>query len=148
MVEPSPNVTRRTAIATVVGGATVATAMAQSQPGTANAVLASFADAFSSPFFSLERGDETAWAAEVGTVFTVQGGPSLQVTGIETFARYGRTAANLIRSRAFLVNFAATDRGRIVGDTIYRVTHPRFGSFDLFLKTTPELPTFAQAVFN
>lgn len=150
MDEQKAKLTRRAAIATVVGGATLAAATARSQLGGSTDVLALFEGGFSSPFFSLERGDHTAWLGEVGTELQTRGGPALRVTGVETFADYGRSEGveELIRSRAFAVNFESVGSGRIAADTIYTVTHPRYGSFDLFLKTTPALPGFVQAVFN
>lgn len=140
-------ITRRAAIAALVGGAAFAAAIAQAQSASGD-VADPFADLFQSPFFSLERADDTAWAAEVGNVLEVQAGALLRVVGVETFAAYGSQEADLIRPRAFIVNFELEGGEPIEGDVIHRLTHPSHGSFDLFLKTTPELPAFVQAVFN
>ncbi len=149
MAEKRSKLTRRAAIATVVGGATIVTAMARTQVKSGRTdPLAAFRHSFQSPFFSLQRGDDTAWAAEVGTVLQTRSGARLRITGVETFASYGRRQRNLIRPRAFAVNFELVGGRPIAGDTIHTLAHPRHGVFDLFLITTPQLPAFAQAVFN
>jgi hypothetical protein len=149
MDETKTRITRRGALACAVGGATIVTAIAQTKPkaGAADPLLA-FRNAFRSPFFSLERGDHTAWRMEVGTTLRTSGGALLRVSGVETFADYGRQARNLIRSRAFLVNFELVGGRPLTADAIHTLTHPRYGRLDLFLKTTPGLPRFVQAVFN
>jgi hypothetical protein len=149
MAESHSKLTRRAAIAAVVGGATIATAVARTQIKPAGPdALTAFRSSFRSPFFSLEKGDDLAWGTQIGSVLQVQGGAQLRVTGVETFASYGRRHRNLIRPRAFLVNFQLVGGQPIQGDIVHRLTHPSLGSMDLFLKTTPELPNFAQAVFN
>lgn len=146
MAESKKSLSRRAMLGGVVGGGAVVAAAAKTGLTSVSSVD-SFARNFTSPYLSLERADHKAWAAEVGKVLTVDGGPSLRIASVETFVRYGETAG-LIRSCAFLVNLQATTSGRIVGNTIYRVTHPTNGSFNLFLVTSPLYPTFAQAVFN
>ena len=137
--------TRRAAIATM-GGGMVAVAIAapslKSDP-----TLTSFGQAFSSPSVSLDRAGDTTWSAEIGSVLQVQNGPRLRIRGVETGASYGQHA-ELIRSRSFLVNFDVVDTTGIAGDAVYRVTHDRYGSFDLFLKTAAATPRFVQAAFN
>lgn len=141
-------VSRRMLLGTLAGGATAATALAATRASDGGTITQTFTNAFTSPFFSLSTADHTAWTAEIGKSLQVENGPSLLITGVETFASYGTTDEDLIRPRAFLVNMNVTGRGRLTGNTIQRVTHKRYGSFDLYLITTPALPTFAQAVFN
>ena len=147
MAEKTKSLSRRAMLGGVVGGGAIAAAAAKSGLADLGSVTNSFSRGFTSPYLSLERADHKAWAAEVGKTLAVDGGPSLRIASVETFVRYGETDG-LIRSRAFLVNLQATTSGRIAGDTIYRVTHPTNGSFNLYLVTSPLHPTFAQAVFN
>ena len=148
MSRTSSKLSRRTLLATLAGGGTVAAALASPRLLGEETLSDAFEDAFVSPFFWLERGDDRAWSAQIGNVLQVEGGTAMRVSGVETFAAYGATDADLVRPRAFAVNFEIVSGGRIAGDVIHRVTHPSYGSFDLFVKTTPELPTFVQAVFN
>jgi hypothetical protein len=148
MSRTSSKLSRRTLLATLAGGGTVAAALARPRVLGEESLSDAFEEAFVSPFFWLERGDDRAWAAQVGKVLEVEGGAAMRVIGIDTFADYGAADADLIRPRAFAVNFEIVSGGRITGDVIHRVTHPSYGSFDLFVTTTPGLPTFAQAVFN
>lgn len=145
MAEQTKSLSRRAMLGGAVGGVAIAAAAAKT--GLTDTATETFASSFSSPFFSLERADHTAWAAEIGKTLAVEGGPTLRIASVETFVSYGETEG-LIRSRAFLVNLQATTTGRITGNTIYRVTHKRYGTFNLYLVTSPQHPTFAQAVFN
>ena len=145
MAETTKSLSRRAMLGGVVGGGAIAAAAAKT--GLTDSVTQTFTSSFTSPSFSLETADHTAWAAEVGKTLSVEGGPTLRIASVETFVGYGATAG-LIRSRAFLVNLQATTTGRIVGNTLYRVTHKRYGTFNLYLVTSPQHPTFAQAVFN
>ena len=147
MAEKTKSLSRRAMLGGVVGGGAIAAAAAKTGLTDLSSATSTFSRTFTSPFFSLERADHKAWAAEVGKTLAVQSGPTLRIASVETFVRYGETDG-LIRSRAFVVNLQAITSGRIVGDTIQRVTHPTYGSFDLFLVTSPSHPTFAQAVFN
>ena len=144
MSRTTSKLSRRTLLASLAGGGTIAAALASPR------LLGeeTLSDAFVSPFFWLERGDDRAWSAQIGNVLQVEGGSAMRVIGVDTFAAYGASDADLVRPRAFAVNFEIVSGGRIAGDVIHRVTHPSYGSFDLFVKTTPELPTFVQAVFN
>lgn len=145
MAEQRKSMSRRAVLGGVVGGGAIAAAAAKTALTDLSSATASSSTALTNS--SLELGDHKAWAAEVGKTLTVNGGPSLKISSVETFVRYGETAG-LIRSRAFLVNLQATTSGRIAGNTIYRVTHPTKGSFNLFLISSPLFPTLAQAVFN
>ncbi|HEY0326088.1 MAG TPA: hypothetical protein VGC46_08955 [Allosphingosinicella sp.] len=144
MAEKTKSLSRRAMLGGVVGSGAIAAAAGTTLTGTS---IDSFSSSFSSPYSTLELGDHTAWAAEVGKTLAVEGGPTLRIASVETFVGYGETEG-LIRSRAFLVNLQATTTGRIVGNTIHRVTHKRYGTFSLYLLTSPLHPTFAQAVFN
>ncbi len=148
MPDTSSLFTRRALLATVVGGATIATALAQPRVRRSLGTGATFKSAFTSASFSLVRSDHDAWAAQIGSVLQVRGGPSMRIEGIELFADYGRHRANLIRGRAFLVRFELLNGGRLAGDAIYTVSHASQGAFDLYLLTTPTRPSFVQAVFN
>lgn len=145
MAEKNKSLSRRAILGGVVGGGAIAAAAAKT--GLTGSVTETFASSFSSPYASLERADHTVWTAEVGKTLVVENGPTLRIASVETFVGYGATQG-LIRSRAFLVNLQATTTGRIVGDTLYRVTHKRYGTFNLYLVSSPLSPTFAQAVFN
>jgi len=144
MAEKSKILTRRTMLAGMAGGAAVV-AFAQTKNGLGT-VTNSFSSAFRSPYLSLARADHTVWSAEVGKTLTSASGATLKISSVETFAAYG-DAEGLIRPRAFLVNFETT-RGSITGDMIHSLTHKTYGTFDLYLVTSPRLRNFAQAVFN
>jgi len=147
MAEKKKILSRRAMLGGVVGGGAVAAAAAKTGLTDLSGATSTFSRTFTSPYFSLARADHTAWAAEVGKKLSVQNGPTLKIASVETFASYGETDG-LIRSRAFLVNLQATTSGRIAGNAIYNVTHPTYGTFELYLVTSPSSPTFAQAVFN
>ncbi len=147
MAEQKKSLSRRAMLGGVVGGGAIAAAAAKTGITDLDGVTNTFTRSFRSPFLSLERADHRAWIAEIGETLAVQGGPTLKIAGVETFVKYGETDG-LIRSRAFVVNLEAVTTGRIAGNTIHRVTHPTYGSFDLFLVTSPSFPTFAQAMFN
>lgn len=145
MGDTRKSLSRRAMLGGVVGGGAIAAAAART--GLTESVTDTFTNSFTSPYLSLERADHTTWAAEVGKTLALEGGPTLRIASVETFVRYGETEG-LIRSRAFLVNLQATTTGRIVGDTLYRATHKRYGTFNLYLVTSRQYPTFAQAIFN
>ena len=146
MAEPTSPVTRRTAIATLAGGGTVAIAVAAPKL-TSGDSLTTFQQAFSSPYATLDRAGDTTWSAEIGSTLQIQNGPGLRIAGVETGASYG-LQSGLIRSRSFLVNFEVVGRGSVASDTVYRVSHRKYGSFDLFVRTAPDVPNFAQASFS
>jgi predicted acylesterase/phospholipase RssA len=149
MSEPGAMLTRRMMIAGALGGATVAGALAaQTLREPLRESAGSFVDAFTSPFRSLINGDHTAWSAEIGALVELAGGAVLRISRVELFAPFGEDAEDLNRSRAFAVTFENVNRATVESDTIYRVTHPDHGSFELFLITAPSAPTTVQAIFN
>ena len=109
--------------------------------------LASFQQAFTSPYVTLDRAGDTTWSAEIGSTLQILNGPGLRIASVETGASYG-LQSGLIRSRSFLVNFEVVGRGSVANDTVYRVSHRKYGSFDLFVRTAAGVPNFAQASFS
>lgn len=149
MAEPSNMITRRVVIAGALGGATVAGAMAAETLRTPlSQATQSFADAFTSPFFSFANADHLWWASEVGKLIEVAGGAVLRVSGVEAFAPFGEDGENLNRSRAFAVKFEIVNRVNVAGNLTHRMRHPEHGNFELFLLTSPAAPGKAQAIFN
>jgi hypothetical protein len=138
---------RRAAVAALVGGGAIAVAVAQprifrSRPGDA------FAQKFSSPFFTLGLGDHNNWQAEVGSRVQVRGGPVMRVSNVEAFAPLGPAKTGSTRQRPFMVTFEIMDGSPLLGDMIYSLTHPSRGSFDLFLTASRKSPRLIQAMFN
>ena len=147
MAEPLSRMNRRTAIAALVGGGgTVAVAMAAPSL-TSGGSLTTFQQAFTSPYATLDRAEHTVWSAEIGSTLQIENGPGLRIASVETGAPYG-PQSGLIRSRSFLVNFDIVGRGSVSSDRIYRVSHRKYGSFDLYVRTAAQVQSFAQASFS
>ena len=146
MAEPLSRMNRRTAIAALVGGGTVAVAMAAPSLSSSGS-LTTFQQAFTSPNATLDRADYSTWTAEIGSTLQIENGPGLRFASVETGAPYG-PQAGLIRSRSFLVNFDIVGRGSVTSDRVYRVSHRKYGSFDLYVRTAAQVGNFAQASFS
>lgn len=147
MSAAKPLFSRRALVTALIGGGAVA-AVAATGPSRVRRALGSFAQSFRSPFFSLERADHNAWQTQIGSLLQVSGGPSLQIVGVELFAPYGNGARRTSRRRAFAVNLQAQGAAAVADDVAHTVSHPRYGSFQLFLTTNSARPDLAVAIFN
>ena len=146
MAEPISRINRRTAIAALAGGGAAAVAMAAPSLSPSGS-LTTFQQAFTSPYATLDRAEHTVWSAEIGSTLQIENGPGLRIASVETGAPYG-PQSGLIRSRSFLVNFDIVGRGSVSSDRIYRVSHRKYGSFDLYVRTAAQVQSFAQASFS
>ena len=146
--KPSSDLSRRALFAAADAGVTLAVAAAARPLLTRSKAKGSFELEFSSPYGTLAIADHSGWAREVGSLFEVRGGPALRVSSVEPFVPFGDAATRSTRSRAFMVHFDVVRGTRMPGDTIHRVSHPRHGSFDLFLTTPAASATKVQAIFS
>ena len=71
------------------------------------------------------------WAAEVGSTFGIAGAQGLALTEVRPLDSSGPRPAGG-RDRAFVAKFDVVG-GRIAGDGIHTVSHPRHGPFQIFL---------------
>lgn len=98
-------------------------------------------------FLSLADASHAEWAAQVGSVFTVDGGYRLKLAGIRPLQSGGARPAGLGRDRAFLAVFDVLGGLTMPGDLIYGASHAQYGALPLFLSATGESRQMF-AVFN
>jgi len=101
---------------------------------------------FTRQFLSLAEAEQAEWAAQVGSVFTIEGGYRLKLAGVQPLPSTGRRPAEL-RDRAFAAVFEVLGGATMSGDLIYTASHSQYGSLPLFLSVTGS-PSRMIAVFN
>jgi hypothetical protein len=101
-------------------------------------------------FLSLANGSYDEWLGEVGTIFSLGGGTSMRLAGVQPFAGAGSRPVVLARGSAFLVVFDLLDGQTMAGDLIYTAHHPLYGPLQIFLSASsdPRTPGRMTAVFN
>lgn len=99
---------------------------------------------------SLANAGYEEWAAQVGSVFTLNGGTRLTLAGVRPLPSAGTRPAGLGRNRAFVAVFDPGRGQSAVPDLIYAASHPEYGPLPLFLSATsdPGAPRRMLAVFN
>lgn len=102
---------------------------------------------FTRRFLSLADAEQDEWAAQVGTVFTAEGGLRMRLAGVRPLASQGRRPASISRNRGFLAVFDLLDGRSIPGDLIYSVSHGQYGRLPIFLSASDN-PRRMLAVFN
>ena len=101
---------------------------------------------FTRQFLSLAEAEQAEWAAQVGSVFTVEGGYRLRLAGVRPLPSPGARPAEL-RDRGFAAVFDVLGGATMAGDLIYTASHSQYGSLPLFLSATGS-PSRMVAVFN
>lgn len=87
------------------------------------------------------------WSLQVGTYFTAHTGHLLKLADVQSFPDSERPRG--MRDGAFVARFDVTKGGKLRGSQIYRVSHPRGGTFDMFLTPAgPSKPMRMIAVFG
>jgi len=99
---------------------------------------------------SLANAGYDEWMDQVGSVFSLGGGTSMRLAGVEPFAASGTRPIILPRDRAFMAVFEVLNGGSMAGDLIYTANHPQYGAFPVFLSASsdPRRPSRMIAVFN
>lgn len=111
--------------------------------------LVARAPALRSMLISLADADYDQWAQAVGSVFTIAGGTSMILTGLQPLQSGGVRPLRLSREQAFLAMFNVQNGRTLAGDLIYTVSHPQYGAFPIFLSSgDPRTPGRMTAVYN
>jgi len=99
---------------------------------------------------SLANAGYEEWMAQVGAIFSIGGGTSMRLAGVEAFAAGGTRPISLARDRAFMAVFDLVNGATMAGDLIYTANHPQYGPFQIFLAASsdPRTPSRMIAVFN
>jgi hypothetical protein len=149
MDRAAPRISRRNILLGVAGVA-VAGVVATSRfiPGAEQGtrrLLAS--NGFTRRFLSLADAGQEEWAAQVGSVFVLEGGQRLRLAGIRPLASAGERPADVSRRRAFLAVFDVLGGATLPADIIHTARHRQYGSLPLFLSASGR-PSRMFAVFN
>ncbi|HYD23792.1 MAG TPA: hypothetical protein VEB68_03280 [Croceibacterium sp.] len=94
---------------------------------------------------SLKNGSYADWSAQVGSSFTAHTGHVLKLADVQAFPKRGARPAGG-REQAFVARFDVV-RGASLPEAIYRVAHPRGGTFELLLSNADK-PLKMLAVLN
>lgn len=99
---------------------------------------------------SLASAGYDEWMDQVGAVFSIGGGTSMRLAGVEPFSAGGTRPIALPRDRAFMAVFDLLNGATMAGDLIYTANHPQYGPFQIFLAASsdPRSPSRMIAVFN
>lgn len=98
-------------------------------------------------FLSLADAGQGEWQAQVGSVFTVEGGYRMRLAGVQPLQSEGARPPQAWRERAFIAVFELAGGVTLAGDLIYTVAHPEYGALPLFLSASDD-PRRMFAVFN
>ena len=146
---PSSAVSRRN-ILIGLGGAAIAAVVAAPmwQPSAsqrARRLLSS--NAFTRRFISLAHAEQAEWTAQVGSVFTIEGGYRMRLAGVEPLNSKGDRPADVTRERAFVAVFDVLGGMTMPGNLIYSVRHGQYGQMPIFLTVASDTGRML-AVFN
>ncbi|MDQ4088275.1 MAG: hypothetical protein M3177_09760, partial [Pseudomonadota bacterium] len=138
MERTSSTLSRRNILAGLAGVAVTAvvatTAFRPSVGERARRVLAS--NGLTRRFLSLADAEQGEWQAQVGSVFSVEGGYRMRLAGVRPLQSVGARPPEATRDRAFVAVFEVADGMTMAGDLIYTATHPQYGRLPLFLSAS------------
>jgi hypothetical protein len=133
-----------------VGAAAVAAVVATPllRPGMGDATRRVLAgNRFTRRFLSLATAGQAEWAAQVGSVFTAEGGYRLRLAGVRPLASSGARPPEVARRSAFVAVFDVLNGMTMPGEMIYNLRHGDYGRLPVFLNASDE-PRRMLAVFN
>ena len=148
MDRAASNPTRRNVLIGAAG-ATVAAVVAAPflRPGTTGATRRLLAgNRFTRRFLSLADAGQAEWAAQVGSVFTAEGGYRLRLAGVRPLPSPGRRPPEVARRSAFVAVFDVLN-GTMAGELIYNLRHSQYGRLPVYLNASGD-PRRMLAVFN
>lgn len=151
-------ISRRNMIVTMAGGA-AATGTYLAKNGTGFSAIS--ANAFfgkqkvTTKKVRLATAEVADWRGVVGTFFTLETGQVLQLGSVAAFADPDGPPPDPLRKKAFVARFnvvpSTVARAQVLPepDRIYRIAHPRGGTFDIYLSAgDPAQPEQRLAVFS
>jgi hypothetical protein len=87
------------------------------------------------------------WSGEVGSLFTTDSGQALKLVDVQAYPRTGARPHG-VRQQGFVARFDSA-RGADLPEGRYVVSHPREGTFEIFLtKGGSDMPQRMHADFN
>jgi hypothetical protein len=131
----SPRASRRNILMALGGGAVALLAVGTPllSPRTARRAAALAARTpLAGVLVPLDLAEQAQWTALAGSRFVLGGGVTARLEGIEPFAPSGAPAGTG-RAQPFAAVFALEGGAAAAGDLIHTLSHPDFGTFDLFL---------------
>lgn len=149
MDRAASNPTRRNVLIGAAG-ATVAAVVAAPflRPGMSEGTRRLLAgNRFTRRFLSLAYAGQAEWAAQVGSVFTAEGGYRLRLAGVRPLPSAGRRPPEVARRSAFVAVFDVLNGMTMAGEMIYNLRHGQYGRLPVFLSASGD-PRRMLAVFN
>jgi hypothetical protein len=148
-MERASTVSRRNLLAGLAGVAVTAVlATAAFRPTVGERARRALAgNGFTRRFLSLAEAGQREWAAQIGSVFEVQGGGTMRLAGVRALQSSGARPPSVTRDRAFVAVFDVMNGMTMAGDLIYTISHPQYGPLPIFLSASGN-PRRMMAVFN
>jgi hypothetical protein len=139
----------------IAGGGTVAAigafaASPLSNPLTSEVRAALAGQSWARGLLSLANATYEEWQSLVGSTFSLGGGATMRLVGVQALLSDGARPYDVARRRAFLGVFEPGAGQSMAGDLIYTASHPQYGPVQLFMSNAPapRAPARMHAVFN